>query len=107
MSSILAMLMAAGAGTRLHPLTVSVPKPMVPIANRPVLEYTIENLKRHGITEIILNLHNHPALIRKHFGNGSAWGVKLQYSFEPQLLGTAGGVKNVSSFLKGGTFLVM
>ncbi len=102
-----AMVMAAGAGTRLHPLTASVPKPMVPIANRPVLEYTIENLKRHGITEIILNLHNHPELIRKYFGTGSAWGVQVHYSHEPKLLGTAGGVKNVSSFLKGGTFLVM
>jgi mannose-1-phosphate guanylyltransferase/phosphomannomutase len=101
------MVMAAGAGTRLHPLTLAVPKPMVPIANRPVLEYTIQNLKRHGITEIILNLHNHPELIRKHFGTGAAWGVKIHYSFEPKLLGTAGGVKNVSSFLGRGTFLVM
>ena len=91
------MVMAAGAGTRLHPLSLSVPKPMVPIANRPVLEYTIENLKRHGITEIVLNLHNHPDLIRKHFGNGSAWGVKLQYSFEPQLLGTAGATDSATN----------
>ncbi len=105
--NVRAMVMAAGAGTRLHPLTISVPKPMVPIANRPVLEYTIANLKRHGITEIILNLHNHPELIRKHFGSGSAWGVKIRYSYEPKLLGTAGGVKNVESFLRGGTFLVM
>jgi len=101
------MVMAAGAGTRLHPLTITVPKPMVPIANRPVLEYTIENLKRHGITELVLNLHNHPELIKKHFGTGFAWGVKIHYSYEPTLLGTAGGVKNVESFLKRGTFLVM
>ena len=104
---IRAMVMAAGAGTRLHPLTHETPKPMVPIANRPVLEYTIENLKRHGITEIILNLHNHPELIRKHFGDGSAWGVNIQYSFESKLLGTAGGVRKADWFLKGGTFLVM
>ena len=101
------MVMAAGAGTRLQPLTHALPKPMVPILNRPVLEYTVQNLKRHGITEIIFNLHNSPELIRKHFGNGSAWGVRIHYSFEPKLLGTAGGVKNAGWFLKGGTFLVM
>lgn len=101
------MVMAAGAGTRLQPLTFSVPKPMVPIANRPVLEYTIENLKRHGITEIVLNLHNHPSLIRNYFRRGERWGVKIHYSYEPKLLGTAGGVKKVASLLKNNTFLVM
>ncbi len=101
------MVMAAGAGTRLRPLTEGLPKPLVPIANRPVLEYTIKNLKRHGITEIILNLHNHPDLIRKHFKDGSDWGVHIQYSHEPKLLGTAGGVAKAGWFLKEGTFLVM
>jgi mannose-1-phosphate guanylyltransferase / phosphomannomutase len=102
-----AMVMAAGAGTRLRPLTHGVPKPMVPIANRPVLEYTLENLKRHGITEIMLNLHNHPTLIRNHFKDGAAWGVQIQYSHEPKLLGTAGGVRKAYPFLQGGTFVVM
>jgi len=101
------MVMAAGAGTRLRPLTYALPKPMVPIANRPVLEYTLENLKRHGIQEVVLNLHSHPALIRDHFKDGAAWGLKIRYSLEPELLGTAGGVKKVESFLKKGTFLVM
>jgi mannose-1-phosphate guanylyltransferase / phosphomannomutase len=104
---IRAMVMAAGAGTRLRPLTSSVPKPMVPIANRPVLEYTVENLRRHGITEIMFNLHSHPQMIQDYFKDGSKWGVSIEYSHEPQLLGTAGGVKKVESFLKGGTFLVM
>jgi len=107
MSSVRAMVMAAGAGTRLRPLTHAIPKPLVPIANRPVLEYTIENLKRHGITNIILNLHNHPELIKDRFKDGSAWGVKIRYSYEPKLLGTAGGVRKASSFLSGDTFLVM
>src|SRR5260221_287583 len=102
-----AMIMAAGAGTRLHPLTHSVPKPMVPIANRPVLEYTIDNLRRQGGTELVLNLHSHPQLIQDHFKDGSAWGVRIEYSHEPELLGTAGGVRKVAPFLKGGTFLVM
>lgn len=101
------MVMAAGAGTRLRPLTFSTPKPMVPIANRPVLEYTLENLRRHGITDIILNLHSYPEAIRNHFKTGKRWGVNLRYSREPRLLGTAGGVKKTGNFLKGGTFLVM
>jgi len=107
MSGIRAMVMAAGAGTRLQPLTLAVPKPLVPIANRPVLEYTIENLRRHGITDLVLNLHSHPDMIRRHFGDGSAWGVQIQYSHEPKLLGTAGGVKKVENFLNQGTFLVL
>ena len=102
-----AMVMAAGAGTRLRPLTFSVPKPMVPIANRPVLEYTIENPKRHGITEMVLNLHSHPDLIRHHFKNGEPFGVRIHYSYEPELLGTAGGVKKVAALLKRDTFFVM
>jgi len=107
MSKVRAMVMAAGAGTRLRPLTDQVPKPMVPIANRPVLEYTLLNLKRHGITDIILNLHAYPKQIKTYFGDGSRWGLHLEYSYEPELLGTAGGVKNVESFLNRGTFLVM
>src|SRR5438128_2714886 len=101
------MVMAAGAGTRLRPLTHAIPKPMVPIANRPVLEYTLENVRRHGITELVLNLHSHPELIRRHFADGRRWGVKISYSYEPDLLGTAGGVKKVESFLNQGTFLVL
>ena len=107
MSGIRAMVMAAGAGTRLRPLTNDLPKPMVPIANRPVLEYTVENLRRHGITDIIFNLHSYPELIRDHFGDGSRFGVSISYSHEPKLLGTAGGVKKVEWFLKDNTFLVL
>lgn len=102
-----AMVMAAGAGTRLRPLTSLVPKPMVPVANRPVLEYTLENLRRHGIIEVILNLHSHPEMIRNHFGNGASLGMHLEYSLEPELMGTAGGVKKAEWFLRDGRFLVM
>jgi mannose-1-phosphate guanylyltransferase/phosphomannomutase len=99
--------MAAGAGTRLRPLTHQVPKPMVPIADRPVLEYTLLNLKRHGITEIVMNLHAYPEQIKNYFGDGSRLGLTLSYSYEPILRGTAGGVKKVESFLNRGTFLIM
>jgi mannose-1-phosphate guanylyltransferase/phosphomannomutase len=105
--SMRAMVMAAGAGTRLRPLTFSVPKPMVPVANRPVMEYTLQNLRKHGITELILNLHSYPEMIRNHFKNGEQWGVQISYSHEPQLLGTAGGVKKVTPFFKNQPFLVM
>jgi mannose-1-phosphate guanylyltransferase/phosphomannomutase len=101
------MVMSAGAGTRLRPLTFAVPKPMVPIANKPVLEHTLDNLKRHGIREVILNLHSYPGMIQDYFGDGALRGMRLTYSLEPKLLGTAGGVKKAESFLKGETFLVM
>ncbi len=79
---------------------------MVPIANRPVMEYAIENLRRHGIKNVILNLHSHPDLIKNHFGDGSRWGMEIEYSHEPNLMGTAGGVKKASYFFGSQTFLV-
>src|SRR5271157_4060974 len=88
-----AFVMAAGAGTRLRPLTYGIPKPMVPVVNKPVLEHTLENLKRHGINEVVLNLYHFPQAIKKYFGDGSPLGMKITYSLEKKLLGTAGGVK--------------
>ena len=104
-----AMVMAAGLGTRLRPLTYEVPKPMVPVANRPVIEHILRLLRRHGFAEVIANLHWFPETIRGHLGDGSALGIELGYSFEETLLGTAGGVRNVRDFLTadGGPFLVM
>ena len=102
---IRAMVMAAGAGTRLQPLTFSVPKPMIPVCNRPVLEYTVENLRCHGILDMIFNLHSHPDQVRQHFGDGSNFGVHIAYSPEPRLMGTAGGVKKAEKFFNHQTFL--
>jgi NDP-sugar pyrophosphorylase family protein len=101
-----AFVMAAGAGTRLRPLTFAIPKPMVPVVNKPVLEHTIENLKSHGIHNVALNLHHYPAMIRDYFGNGSGMGMSIRYSYERKLLGTAGGVKNMEKFFDT-TFIVM
>ncbi len=100
-----AFVMAAGLGTRLRPLTYSVPKPLVPIANIPVIGYLIQNLKKNGINEIIVNLHYRPDLIKFYLGNGSKWGLKIHYSYEEKLLGTAGGVKLKQNFFKK-TFIV-
>jgi len=85
-----ALVLAAGMGTRLGPLTQYVPKPMLPIGGRPLLEYILELLRRHGITDIALNLHHRPDAILRHFGSGEAWGVHLRYSYEASLLGSAG-----------------
>jgi mannose-1-phosphate guanylyltransferase len=100
------MLLAAGLGTRLRPITYEMPKPMVPVLNRPVMEHIVRLLARHGFTETIANLHWFPDLITGHFGDGSRFGVELTYSREERLLGTSGGVRNAAGFL-GDSFLVI
>jgi NDP-sugar pyrophosphorylase family protein len=104
-----AMVMAAGLGTRLRPLTYEIAKPMVPVANRPVIEHIMRLLRRHGFGEAIANLHWFPDPIRAHLGDGSQWGIELTYSHEETLLDTAGGVWNVRDYLTAGgeSFLVM
>jgi mannose-1-phosphate guanylyltransferase len=101
------MVMAAGLGTRLRPLTYEVPKPMVPVVNRPVMEHILELLPPHGFTEVVSNLHWFPDTIRSRIGDGSNLGIDLTYSHEDELLGTAGGVRNVAEFFGEGSFLVM
>jgi mannose-1-phosphate guanylyltransferase / phosphomannomutase len=94
-----AVIMAGGKGTRLRPLTVHTPKPMVPLLNCPCMEYTIRLLKRHGITDIAVTLQYLPDAIRSYFGDGSRFGVSLTYFEEATPLGTAGSVKNCAEFL--------
>jgi mannose-1-phosphate guanylyltransferase len=102
-----AMVMAAGLGTRLRPLTYEVPKPMVPVGNRPVLELILRLLAGQGFTEVVSNLHWFPEQIRDRIGDGSAVGVDLTYAYEEELLGTAGGVRNVRDFFGSEPFVVM
>lgn len=102
-----AMVMAAGLGTRLKPLTLEVPKPMVPVANRPIMEHILGLLARHELGEVIANLHWFPDTIRGRFGDGAELGIELTYSYEEQLLGTAGGVRNVREFFGTEPFCVM
>jgi mannose-1-phosphate guanylyltransferase len=101
-----AMVLAAGLGTRLRPITFDMPKPMVPVLNRPVMGHILQLLRRHDFDETIANLHWFPELIEAHFGDGSDYGMKLGYSREEALLGTSGGVRNVADFL-GEDFLVI
>ncbi|MBN9623164.1 MAG: nucleotidyltransferase family protein, partial [Actinobacteria bacterium] len=102
-----AMVLAAGLGTRLRPITFDMPKPMVPVLNRPVMEHILRLLARHGFDQTIANLHWFPELIEERFGDGSACGVSLAYSREEALLGTSGGVRNAAEFFGEGDFLVI
>ncbi len=101
------MIMAAGIGTRLRPLTDLMPKPMAPIVNRPALYHILKLLHAHGFREVVINLHHLPDQITGYFGDGTALGMHIDYSYEGELLGTAGGVKNNEAFLGGDTFLVV
>lgn len=96
-----AMVLAAGAGSRMGELTRSLPKPMLPVQGRPILEHILRNLARHGFHEIVLNLHHHPQCIRDHFGDGGALGLAITYVEEPHLLGTAGSARNAAALLRG------
>lgn len=102
-----AMILAAGFGTRLLPLTQTVPKPMVPVLNRPLLEHTIELLRSFNITDIAVNVHHLPDQVIKPFGDGSQLGVNLHFFREENILGTAGGIKAAQGFLESGPFLVI
>lgn len=101
-----AMILAAGVGSRLQPLTDLIPKPMVPIAGRPIIEYTVASLAAHQIRDLVINLHHRPETVREHLGDGRQWGARIQYSFEKELRGTAGALKPWRAFFDG-TFLVV
>lgn len=102
-----AIILAAGVGSRLDPLTSQLPKPLVPIANVPVMEHLIKLLASHQVKNIHANLHYMPEKITEYFGNGEKWGVNLNYKHEPQLSGDAGGVRACRQFLSDGTFVVL
>ena len=88
--------MAGGHGKRLRPLTCTMPKPMVPLLNKPVIDYCVELLTAHGITDIAATLHYLPDMIREHLGDGRAFGAEIRYSVEDKPLGTAGSVAAVA-----------
>jgi len=96
-----AMVLAAGLGTRLRPLTYEITKPMVPVLDRPVMEHIVELLERHGFEEVIANLHYFPETISDYFGE------RLSYRVEEELLGTAGGVRACADFFGEDSFLVI
>jgi len=105
-----AVILAAGIGSRLRPLTDTCPKPMLPIAGRPLLARTLDWLRAYGVGEVALNLHHLPDLVRTDLGDGSQWGMTLRYSYEPELLGTSGALRAIAQQYHGWfdqTFLVV
>ncbi|HVS84903.1 MAG TPA: nucleotidyltransferase family protein [Gaiellaceae bacterium] len=102
-----ALLLAAGRGTRLRPLTDTVPKCLVPVAGKPTLVRAIELLREQGVTDLIVNLHHRPEAVVDAIGDGGSLGVRVAYSFEPELLGTAGALDPCRDRLGDSRFLVV
>lgn len=102
-----AMILAAGLGTRLRPLTDRLPKPLLPVSGRPLIEWTLLLLRRYGVRDVIINLHHLGHLIEQALGDGSAFAMRIAYSREPVLLGTGGGLKQAEPFFSGEPFLVV
>jgi NDP-sugar pyrophosphorylase family protein len=101
------MVLAAGQGTRLKPVTERMPKALVPVAGRPMIEYALLLLRRHGIQDIVINLHHFGDQIEDRLGDGRALGLSVRYSHEPELLDTGGGLLKAREFLSDGTFIVI
>jgi mannose-1-phosphate guanylyltransferase/phosphomannomutase len=104
---IRALVLAAGEGTRLRPLTLTMPKPMVPIAGKPLLDTTVCWLRDQGIADIAINLHYKPEVITNYFGDGHNLGVNLHYSHETKILGTAGAARKIRDWVDGGTLVLV
>lgn len=102
-----AMILAAGLGTRLRPLTDVTPKPLLPVAGTPMIVWNLLLLKRHGIRDVVINLHHLGDMIRQALGDGSALGMRLIYSYEPVILGTGGGIKQAEPHFQGEPVLVL
>ena len=99
------MILAAGLGTRLRPLSYELPKPIVPVLGRPLCSYNMEFLFRSGIKEFVLNVHRHPKLIQQRVNGWAGKKIRVNYTVEPEILGTGGGIWNARSFLSDGTFV--
>lgn len=100
------IILAAGEGTRLRPLTLTRPKPMLPIGGRPLLEHNVVLMRTHGLSEIAINLHYLPNVVTDYFGDGEKWQVSLHYSHEETLLGSAGAIKKIENFFDD-TFVML
>ncbi len=100
-----AVILSAGLGTRLRPLTDTVPKAMLPLSGKPLLQWHIERLKSYGVSEFFINLFHLPDVILDYFGDGSRFGVKINYFREPEIRGTAGGIKDFERKLRGDFFV--
>ena len=102
-----AMILAAGYGTRLWPLTIDRAKPAIPFMNRPLVGYVAEYLAGYGFDDVVVNLHHRPESVREALGDGSEFGVRLHYVEEPEILGTGGAIDNARALLEGDAFVVV
>ena len=102
-----AMILAAGFGKRLRPLTDTTPKPLLPVGGKPLIEWNLLLLRRHGITEVTINLHHLGDQIEKALGDGSRLDMSVSYSRERTILGTGGGLKQAEPYFAGESFLVL
>lgn len=102
-----AMILAAGLGTRLRPLTSNIPKALVPVGNRPVIDRVIQYLKAQGVSEIVVNAHHHHQQIVKYLDGGRPFGLNIEVRVEPEILGTGGGIKNTEDFWDADPFIVI
>jgi len=107
MMDIRAMILAAGEGRRLRPITDTVPKALVEVGGRPLIEYSMATIRRAGISEVIVNLHYLGSSIRERLGDGSRYGLRIRYSEEEPLLGSGGGIAHARAFLEGKTFVTL
>jgi mannose-1-phosphate guanylyltransferase len=102
-----AMILAAGYGTRIRPVTYTLPKAMVPVCNRPLIAYAVDAFLAEGIRDMVVNVHHLPEAIEGWLRTHYASECRFEFSFEPEILGTGGGVRKVRSFLEGGEFLLV
>ena len=103
-----AMILAAGFGTRLFPLTIDRTKPAIPFLGKPLVGYVAEYIAKFGFTDVVVNLHHQPESVKKALGDGENFGVKIQYTLEePKILGTAGALDNARRYLEHETFLII
>ena len=102
-----AMILAAGLGTRLQPLTDQLPKPLLPLMLAPMLGHLLAQLRRQGVREAVINGHHLADRLAAWLGDGNRWGLRLTFVHEPEILGTAGALKNAASLLRGAPFLVI
>lgn len=101
------MILAAGLGTRLRPLTNTIPKPLLPVGGTPLIVWNVLLLKRHGFRQVVINLHHLAPMIEQALGTGSKFGVRIMYSHEPVILGTGGGIKQAEPHFSGEPVLIL
>ncbi len=106
-NSTQAVILASGRGVSLRPFTYEVPKPLIPVHGKPLLEYTIENLRTHGFQEIIITVSHLANKIQEYFGDGTRFGVRIKYIKEKRLTGTAGALRSAAAYIKKSPFLLM